>query len=119
MPENFDFMSGEVGEPTGYAPIPAGRYVGVIAVAEVVDPVALNWQPKDDATQEEREDFFMPFPRLRWQIESLENGDPTEYAGRMTDQRLSFKSGVNPKTGRSFGESRADLIRLANGLKAT
>ena len=48
----------------------------------------------------------------------MENGDTTEYAGRLVDQRLSLRSGTNPKTGRSYAEPRADLLRLANGLGA-
>lgn len=118
--ESFDDMlQGKVGEDTGYTPIPAGKYIAVVAVAEMVDPVALGWQAREGATPSELADAQTPFPRLRWQIESLENGDQTEYAGRMSDQRLSLKSGVNPKTGRSFAEGRADLLRLVNGRKAS
>lgn len=108
MSDNFDFLSGEVGEPTSYVPVPAGRYQARIIKLEMVDPVALKWETDDTD----------PFPRVRWQIEALENGDTTEYAGRIVDQRLSLRSGVNPKTGRSYAEGRSDLLRLANGLGA-
>lgn len=118
MNDEMDYLNGEVSEPTGYTPIAPGRYLAVIGVAELVDPVAMGWEPQDDLSAGDRDDFLRPFPRLRWKIESMENGDPTDFAGRMVDQRLTFKSGVNPKTGRSFAEHRADLMRLANGLNA-
>lgn len=113
---DFEFLTGEVGEKTSYVPVPLGRYKAVIAKGEMVDPVAMKWEPGDDLDEDAREDFLRPFPRLRWQIESLENGDPTEYAGRLVDQRVSLRSGTNPKTGRSYAETRADVLRLANGL---
>jgi hypothetical protein len=114
--EGFDYLNGEVGEPTSYTPVPVGRYKAKVVKGEMVDPVAMKWEPSEDLSPEDREDFLRPFPRLRWQIESLENGDPTEYAGRIVDQRLSLRSGVNPKTGRSFAEGRADVMRLANNM---
>lgn len=115
----FDYLTGEVSEPTSYTPPPIGRYRARVVKAEFVDPVAMKWEPSDDSlSEEEREEFNRPFPRLRWQLEALENGDPTEYAGRIVDQRISLRSGTNPKTGRSFAEQRADVLRLANGLGA-
>jgi len=116
MSDNFDYLGGEVSEPTSYVPVPVGRYKARIAKAELVDPVAMKWEPADDLSEDARADFLRAFPRLRWQIESLENGDTTEYAGRLVDQRLDLRSGTNPKTGRSYAESRADVMRLANNL---
>lgn len=116
MSTDYDFLSGEVSEPTTYTPVPVGRYRARVAKAELVDPIAMKWEPSEDLSAEEKEEFQRPFPRLRWQLESLENGDPTEYAGRLVDQRLSLRSGVNPKTGRSYAEARSDVMRLANGL---
>lgn len=110
------FLSGKVNEPTTYVPVPKGRYSAVIAVAEVVDPVQQGWTPDEELSEEEKAEFLRPFPRLRWKIEGLESGTFTDYTGRMVDQRLSLRSGVNPKTGRSYAEGRADLIRLRNGL---
>jgi hypothetical protein len=111
-------VSGEVGEKTSYVPVPAARYLAVISMAEMVDPVSMGWKVPDDANETDRADFERPFPRLRWKIESLENGEPTEYAGRLVDQRLDLRSGTNPRTGRGYAEHRADLLRAANGLKA-
>ena len=116
MSNEFDYLGGEVSEATSYVPVPVGRYKARVAKAELVDPVAMKWEPADDLSEEAREDFLRAFPRLRWQIESLENGDVTEYAGRMVDQRLDLRSGTNPKTGRSYAEARADLLRLTNNL---
>jgi hypothetical protein len=114
--ENYDYLTGEVGENTGYTAVKPGRYKAVLTIAEFVDPVAMGWEPAEDVSEADREDFLRPFPRVRFKIESLENGDVTEYAGRMVDFRLSLRSGPNPKTGRSFAEGRAQLMRLANGL---
>ncbi len=116
--ENLGYLGGAVSEPTSYTPVPKQKFVAVIAKAEFVDPVAMGWEPPEDASEEDKEEFRRPFPRLRWQIESTPTGEYTEYAGRMVDQRLSLRSGVNPKTGRSYAEGRADLIRLKHGLNA-
>ncbi len=112
------YLSGEVTENTSYVPVPKTRFQAVIGTAEFVDPVAMGWEPSEELSEAEREEFTRPFPRLRWQIEADETGGYTEYAGRFVDQRISLRSGVNPKTGRSFAETRSDLIRLKNGLGA-
>ena len=116
--ETFDYLSGEVGEPTTYTPPPIGRYKAVIVKGEMVDPVAMGWEPGEDLDDAAKEEFSRPFPRVRWQLEAGENGEPSEYAGRIVDQRISLRSGTNPKTGRSYAETRADLMRLAAGLGA-
>ncbi len=116
MTDEKDFLSGAVSEPTSYTPVPKTKFRAAIALAELVDPATMGWEPDEDASEADKADFFRPFVRLRWQIEAQQNGEYTEYAGRMTDMRVSLKSGVNPKTGRSFAEGRADLIRLKNGL---
>ena len=119
MTNDFDYLNGEVGEKTSYVPVPAARYQAVVAAAEMVDPIALGWKPGEDATEEQKADFERPFPRLRWKIEAMENGEETEYAGRLVDQRLDLRSGTNPRTGRSYAEHRADLLRATEGLKAS
>src|SRR3972149_914877 len=96
MSNDFDYLNGEVGEKTSYVPVPGARYVAVVAKAEMVDPLSLGWKPGDDLSDEARADFERPFPRLRWQIESMENGDATEYAGRLVEQRLELGRGPNP-----------------------
>jgi len=113
---SMGYLSGEVTEQTSYVPVPKQRYRAKIALAEFVDPAAMGWEPDEDLSDEEKAEFFRPFPLVRWQIESEENGGYTEYAGRMVDQRVSLRSGINPKTGRSYAEHRADLIRLKHGL---
>lgn len=118
MSNGFDYLSGEIGEKTVYVPVPAARYKAVVARGEMVDPVALGWKPGEELDEDAKEDYERPFPRLRWQIESTESDEPTEYAGRLVDQRLDLRSGTNPKTGRSFAEARADVIRAKNGLMA-
>ena len=65
----FDYLSGEVSEPTSYVPVPVGRYKARIAKAELVDPVAMKWEAPEELGEEEREEYTRPFPRLRWQIE--------------------------------------------------
>ena len=118
MSDNFDYLNGEVGEPTSYTPIPKAKFQAVVGVAEMVDPIALGWKAPEDMAGQALDDYQRPFPRLRWKIEATESGQETEYAGRMVDQRLDLRSGVNPRTGRSFAEGRADLLRAVNGLKA-
>lgn len=118
MSNGFDYLSGDVGESTVYVPVPKAHYKAVVAIAEMVDPLVTFGAPDEELDDAGKEDYSRPFPRLRWQIEALENDDPTEYAGRMVDQRLDLRSGPNPKTGRSYAEARADLIRAKNGLFA-
>ena len=115
---DFDYLGGEVSESTTYVPVPKVHYRARIVRAEMVDPVALWGEPGEDLSPADATEYRRLFPQLTWQIESLENGDVTEYAGRTVRQRLSFRKGANPKSGEPYQKPLADLIRLANGLGA-
>ena len=118
MSNDYDYLGGEVSESTSYVPLPKVHYRARISRAEMVDPVAIWGEPDESLSPTEKEEYARMFPQLYWQIEALENGDPTEYEGRIVRQRLSFRKGSNPKNGEPYQKPMADLIRLANGLGA-
>lgn len=116
MSENYEFYSGEVTESTVYYPVPAGQYRFVVSLAEFVDPVALGWNPPDGASEQDTAEMQRPFPRFRCQIVADKDGGESEYKGRFVDLRIDLRNGINKKTGRSFAETRSDILRVKHGL---
>lgn len=108
---SFDLPNGEVTENTSYVAVPAGRYKATILDISMRDPVALGWKVREDPQRD-----LAPFVEVSWGIMGNEEGEPSEADGRRVRHRVSLLNGKVDKNGIPESKTRADYIRLRDGL---